>query len=121
MSALTDDSIDLFGKKASDLQENIVLDEEASTGTLHYIEDYSAAFPLEPSGNFIVLKAASDAGVTITAEVVGGDGPKTLDEDGICLARIAEGDTAVKFVATNAAGSTTLTYDVTGITKEEEE
>lgn len=116
-----DDSVDLFGKVASDLQADIVLDDEASTGTLHYIADYSTAFPLEPTGNFMVLKAVSDEGASITAEVVGGDdGPKPLDADGIALFRIDSTDTAVEFVATTESGSTTLTFDVSGITKETE-
>ena len=112
---------DLFGKFASDLQENIVVASSGITGTLKYVEDYSSAFSgEEASGNYLVLRAKSIDGAVITGEVVGGThGPVTLDEDGILICRIASNEQSVKFVATTSNGSATVTYTLTNLVLEE--
>ena len=112
---------DLFGKVASDLQENIAVAPTGITGTLKYIDDYSSAFSgAEASGNYLVLRAKSINGAVITGEVVGGThGPVTLDEDGILICRIASNEQSVKFVATTSNGSATVTYALTNLVLEE--
>ena len=87
---ITDDSIDLFGKTASDLQSNIVVGRNAITGTLKYIDDYSSAFGgYLYSGNYIALHAevsgVEDATITVTVT-----NPVELDEDGNMVLRIAD-------------------------------
>ena len=52
------DTVDLFGKKASDLQENIGVYSMSQVidGTLKYVDDYSAAFGGDlSSGNYLAL------------------------------------------------------------------
>ena len=112
---------DLFGKVASDLQENVEVGSTEITGTLKYIDDYSSAYSGdEASGNYLVLKAKSVYGAVITGEVVGGDhGPSTLDADGILICRITSNSQSVKFVATTSNGSATVTYALTNLVLEE--
>ena len=119
-SPVTDDT-DLFGKTADDLQENIVIgSNNAITGTLKYVDDYSSAFGTgEDSGNYIVLKFESDEDATITAEVVNGvHGPITLDEDGILVARIADKSSQSIRVVASKDGATSVTkiYTLDGLT-----
>lgn len=121
VSAVTGNT-DLFGKVASNLQEDIELSSAGITGTLHYIEDYSSAFGGdEASGNYIALKAECD-GAVITAEVVGGvHGPVTLDEDGIVVCRIANNNQSIRFVATKENESVSATYALTDLVLEADE
>lgn len=117
-----EDSVDLFGKSASDLQENIVVGTSAITGTLKHVADYSAAFGSgEDSGNYICLHFDTPGvtGATFVAEVVNGThGPVTLDPDGILVARIADKSTqTIKIVASKEGYQTvTKTYSLTGLT-----
>ena len=116
---VTDDSVDLFGKVASDLQEDITISGNAVSGTLKYVDDYSSAYgPGEDSGNYLVLKFTSDEDAVITAEIINGEhGPVTLDEDGILIARITDKSTqTIKVVATKGGASKTKTYTLTGLT-----
>lgn len=116
------DSVDLFGKAASDLQEDIVVGTSAIAGTLKYIADYSSAYGSgEDSGNYLVLHfgTGSITGVTLTAELVGGvHGPQTLDEDGICIFRITDKSSqSIKIVASKTGyESVTRTYSLKGLT-----
>ena len=119
-------TVDLFGKSASDLQTGITVGDDAITGTLKYVADYSSAFGSgEDSGNYIALHSAVPgvSGVTITLEVVNGShGPSTLDDDGICIARIANKSTqTIKVVASKeGCESVTKTFSLTGLTLEAE-
>lgn len=101
--AVSDDSVDLLGKVASDLQANVSFDEEGIKGTLHYVEGYTgfSGTASEQEGNYIALKATSKQGATIQAELVGGlHGAVTLDADGIIIFRLNPNAKAVRFVAT---------------------
>lgn len=121
-SAITDDTVDLFGKSASDLQENIVVSDDAITGTLKYVDDYSSAFGGDlSSGNYIALifDTPDVTGATITVEIVGGvSGPVTLDNDRMFVGRIADKSTqAIKVVASKEGyTSATKTFSLTGLT-----
>lgn len=115
------DSVDLFGKSASDLQSGIVVGDSAITGTLKYVSDYSAAFSgADASGNFLALHCETDVeGATITVEVVGGySGPSTLDSDGLIVDRIADKSTqTIKVVASKEGyNSAVRTFSLTGLT-----
>ena len=95
----------LFGKQPTDLQQNIVIGDDAITGTLKFISDYSSAGYSgdEVSGNFIALHCTSNIeDAVITAQLVNGvHGAVTLDNDKICIFRISNKATqSIKFTAT---------------------
>ena len=103
VEAVTDDSIDLLGKVASDLQANITFGEKGISGTSHYVTGYTgfSSKPSEQKGNYIALKATSKDGATITGQLIGGTkGAVTLDSDGIIIFILNPNASAVKFVAT---------------------
>lgn len=111
------DSVDLWGKVASDLQTGIsISSENAITGTLKYISDYSSAFgPGEDDGNYICLHFAADvpnAEITVTIT-----NPVTLDADGILVGRIADKDSQTITVVASKAGYTSATkvYTLDGL------
>lgn len=109
----------MLGKDASDLQENLEVSQNAITGTLKYIADYSSAGYTgdEESGNFLALKCTATSGATITVEVVGGlHGASTLDSDGLVICRIANTDQKIRVVATKAGQSSVKLYTLTGLT-----
>ena len=112
VEAAVDADGDLFGKVASDLQQNIVVGENAITGTLKYISDYSAAFSgAEAYGNYISIKCTANEGAVIKAEVVGGlHGEVTLDPDGLLVARIASNTQSIRVSATIDGVTETKTF-----------
>lgn len=116
------DSVDLFGKVASDLQEGVAISGSGISGTLKYIDDYSSAYGSGmDSGNYLVLHAEVPGveGVTLTSEVVGGTvGPVTLDEDGIVISRITNKSTQTIRVVASKDGydSITKTFSLKGLT-----
>lgn len=82
-----------MNKKVSDLQENVVLNGESITGKLNYVTDFEdfSSNEDEQKGNFLVIKVEeATKGKTVTAELseAKGEGKRTLDEDGIIVARI---------------------------------
>lgn len=96
LSAVTDDSIDLFGKKASDLQSNIVVGESGIAGNSHYVEGYTgfSSKVSEQSGHYIALKAvANKEGATLKMNNV------ALDSDGIQVVIVADNSKKVKVEA----------------------
>lgn len=116
------DDVDLFGKSASDLEENIVVGTSGITGTLKYVDDYSSAFGGDlASGHYLALHYSTPGveGATITVEVVNGtSGPVTLDPDGLHIARIADKSTQTIRVVASKEGyeSVTKVYSLTGLT-----
>ena len=114
------DSVDLYGKKASDLQSDIEINGNKISGILNYIDDYSSAFgPGLDSGNYICLHFACnipDAEITVTIT-----NPSTLDEDGIFVGRIADKDSQTITVVASADGydDVTKTFDLTDLICEE--
>ncbi len=122
INALTDDSVDLWGKTASDLQENVVVGTSAITGTLKYVDDFSSAFGGDLShGNYIALAIDTGdvTGATITVEIVNGfSGPVTLDADGVYVGRIADKSTQTIKVVVSKEGyqTVTKTFSLTGLT-----
>ena len=117
------DHADLFGKDASDLQENIEVGTNAITGTLKYVADYSSAFGGDlSSGNYIALhmEVPNTTGVTITAKITN---PVTLDADGDFVGRIADKSTQTITVVASKEGYADVTkvYSLTGLTCESED
>ena len=108
--------MDLFGKTAGDLQENVVIGSNSISGTLKYVDDYYG-FSSDTSlqyGNYLVIHAESDDDATITVKVTN---PVTLDEDGIAVLRIADKDSQTLTVVANKDGrETTKVYSLSGLT-----
>ena len=109
---------DLFGKTVSDLQSDIVIGTDSITGTLKYIDDYSSAFGAGlDSGNYLAIHAVvpgvDDATITVTVT-----NPSVLDDDGICVLRIADKSTQTVTVVASKTGceSVTKTFTLTGLT-----
>ena len=116
---MTDNTVDLWGKTASDLQENVAINGRAITGTLKYVDDFSSAYgPGEDSGNYIALKFESEDADSISVEIINGtSGPVTLDEDGIWVGRIADKNSqTVKVVASKDGASVSKIYTLSGLT-----
>lgn len=115
--------MDLLGKTVSDLQSDIVIDDDSITGTLLYVDDYtgfSGDVSLQ-SGNYVVVHAEVPdvEDVTITATI---SNTVTLDDDGILIGRIADKDSqTITFVASKeGCESVTKVFDLSGLTCNEE-
>lgn len=112
----------LLGYVVSDLQSDVSISNGAITGHLNYIDDYSTAFSgAETSGNYLAIHAsvpdASDATITVTVT-----NPSTLDEDGICICRIADKSTQTITVVASKEGyeSVTKVFTLSGLTVDTE-
>lgn len=112
----------LFGYVVSDLQSDVSISNGAITGHLNYIDDYSTAFSgADASGNYLAIHAsvpdASDATITVTVT-----NPSTLDEDGICVCRIADKSTQTITVVASKEGyeSVTKVFTLSGLTVDTE-
>ena len=120
VSAVADD-VDVLGKDAGDLQDDIAISNGAITGTLKYVTDYTgfSGDVSEQSGNYIALKVVAVADATITVELVGGTlgHPVTLDADGMIVIRITDTSTqSISVVATKGTVSETLSFSIAGLT-----
>lgn len=106
---------DLFGKVISDLQSDIEITDDAISGTLKYIDDYSSAFGGDlASGNFIALHFDAPEQATVKVKLTD---EVTLDEDRIIILRIADKDTqTIKATLTLGEQVVTKTYSLTGLT-----
>ena len=105
MSALTDATVDLWGKDCDDLQTGISITDGVASGTLKYVADYtSAGFDMSQGTNFIALKATVSTGTTVKCKF--NNKTHTLDEDGIIVLQMTEAKKAlsVVFEATDAIG-----------------
>ena len=73
------DSVDLFGKMASDLQEGVFIEDGKVYGTLKYVSGYTgfSGLPSEQEGYYLVLHFACSDADSIKVNGV------TLDDDGI--------------------------------------
>lgn len=100
------------------MQTGLEVGDDAITGTLKYIADYSSAFSGDlASGNYMVVKCEVPdvEGVTIQA---GCDNLSTLDSDGIVVVRIADKDTQTLKVVAKKAGyvADSVEFDLSGLT-----
>ena len=130
MSGLTadadiDESLDLFGYTVDDLQSDVEVDGTSVSGILNYIDDYTSAGYTgeEAEGNFLVLHFSvpdvEDAEIQITTN----GRTKTLDEDGILIARVADKDSQTITVVASKDGydDVTKVYDLGGLIVEDGE
>lgn len=113
--------VDLLGKEADDLQEDVEVANGAITGTLKYVTGYTgfSGDVSEQSGNYLAIKVTAVEGATITVELINGTvgHPVTLDEDGMIVIRIADKTTqSVEVVATKDSLSETQRFSLTGLT-----
>ena len=118
ITAYTGDD-DLFGKKASDLQQNVSISEGVVSGELYYVEGYDPKLH-----HFLVLKAvSSDENAKITAQIIGGESPAIeLDPDGICVFKIKNKTTqSIKYVVEASGITRTYTLALTGLTLDPKE
>lgn len=121
-----DEGIDLLGKDASDLQEDISIDNGAVTGTLKYVTDYTgfSSKVEEQSGNYLAIKVEAVAGAVITVELINGTvgHPVALDEDGMIVLRIADVSTqSISIVATKDNVSEIQSLAISDLVLEAEE
>lgn len=115
--------VDLLGKVAGDLQEDIVINDGAISGTLKYVTGYTGFSSDESlqSGNYLAFKSEAFGGATITVELINGTvgHPITLDADGMIVLKITDISTqSVEVVATKNNVSEKATYTLTGLTLE---
>ena len=113
--------VDLLGKDANDLQENIAIANNAITGTLKYVTGYTgfSGDVSEQSGNYLAIKIEAYSGSTITVELVNGTvgHPVTLDADGMIVLKITNTETqSITIVATRGTVSETQSYSIAGLT-----
>lgn len=113
----------LLGKKVSDLQSNIVIGENAISGSLKHVTGYTgfSSKSSEQEGHYLALKfdvTPSDAVTTV--ELVGGTkGPVTLDADMNIVLLIKSNTTqSIKVTSSKDGASVTKTYTLTGLTLE---
>ena len=113
----------LFGKKVSDLQSNIVIGENAISGSLKHVTGYTefSSKTSEQEGHYLALKFdVTPVDAVTTVELVGGTkGPVTLDADKNIVLLIKSNTTqSIKVVSTKDGASVTKTYTLTGLTLE---
>ena len=113
----------LFGKKVSDLQSNIVIGENAISGSLKHVTGYTefSSKSSEQEGHYLALKFdVTPADAVTTVELVGGTkGPVTLNADKNIVLLIKSNTTqGIKVVSTKDGASVTKTYTLTGLTLE---
>lgn len=112
----------LFGKKVSDLQSNVVIGENAITGSLKHVTGYTgfSSKTSEQEGHYLALKFdVTPADAITTVELVGGTGgPKTLDADMNIVLLIKNNTQSVKVTSTKDGSSLTKVYGLTGLTLE---
>ena len=79
-----EDSVDLLGKKASDLQEGVFIVDGKVFGTLKYVTEYTgfSGLPEEQEGYYLVLHYECEAADSIKVHGV------TLDSDGLHIIRM---------------------------------
>lgn len=106
-----------YGKKVSELQENVNVSEDAISGELKSVEDYSEAFPEEKSGHFLALTFTFDEGTTVKTKVIGGKNTDVdATKDKYCVYLIQNKDTQkIQITATKGEQSVEKTYSLTGL------
>ena len=116
---------DLLGKKAADLQSNIVVNDNTMTisGTLKHVTGYTGFSSKvdEQSGNYIALNVDPASGFpeTMTVEVKNGTaGPKNITaSDHKVVLKIKDAATqGIIIKATNKGAEVTKEYKLTGLT-----
>ena len=114
------DTVDLFGKVASNLQQGVSLNTAGTgiEGTLKYVEEYTG-FSSDPElqeGNYIVFHVDVPGvdGVTYTATM---DNTSTLDSDQIAIFRVRDKSSQTLTIVASKEGynSVTKTYGLSDL------
>ena len=106
---------DLYGKTVADLQSDVAVGDDAITGTLAYVSDYtgfSEDTDLQ-AGNFLALHFDVSPGASLAVTL--GEDSVDVDEDGIVVLRIADKDEQITATATRGDETVTVTYGLTGL------
>lgn len=119
----------LFGKAVSDLQENIVVSEDAITGTLKHVTDYTefSPTPALQEGNYLAVNLADNDYSDFTSVKIGldpsqGSGLVEIinDPDKNGVFRIANTSQKFKIVSTSVDGVENIQeFDLSGLTLED--
>lgn len=110
-----------------DLQTDLTISDDAITGTLKFVDDYTgfSGDPAEQVGNFMAIHCEVEdvEDATITVELVGGlHDPVQLDADGLCILRISSTEQSIKVTASKEGyDDATLAFSLSGLTLEAEE
>lgn len=106
----------VYDKTANDLQSSIVIGEDAITGTLNRVTDYSAFGADEQDGNFLALSLSANEDVEIKTELVNGVHGEVTVDDGFCVYRITDKtQQSIKVIFTKGQDIVTKTYSLTGL------
>lgn len=111
----------MLGKTPSDLQENITITDNSISGTLKYVTGYTgfSSKVSEQSGNYLAIHVNIPTGSTVKVFIIGGDNtePKTMDSDGVLVARIKNTSEKIQFTVTKEGYRTVVrTYNLNNIT-----
>lgn len=114
------DSVDLLGKVASDLQENVTIFNKKFSGTLHYVEGYTGFSSKvdEQEGNYVAFKVVPPEGMTIGTDLSVYLNGTPFDSDGIGIVILKTGKKIVITAEKDGYESRVWTLDVTGLVKE---
>lgn len=120
-----DGEANLFGKTVNELQENVVIGEDAITGTLKYVSGYTgfSSVVSEQAGNYLALRIDTDEPEALTTvELVGGTkGPVVLDDDmNIVLLIKDKNSQSIKVTVQSGEESVEKTYGLSGLVLETE-
>ena len=120
-----DGEANLFGKTVNELQENVVIGEDAITGTLKYVSGYTgfSSVVSEQAGNYLALRIDTDEPEALTTvELVGGTkGPVVLDDDMNIVLLIRDKDAqSIKVTVQSGEESVEKTYGLSGLVLETE-
>jgi hypothetical protein len=122
LSAVTDDSINLLKKKASELQSDIVVSGPVGnrftvTGTSKYIPNWTDFSGSDNSGNFVALQISWPGVQNDQIDYGWGTANKDADKDGLFVFRLQNGDASGQIMKFKANG---ITYevDLSGIARE---
>lgn len=116
------DSVDLLGKVASDLQENMAVDSKGRvTGTSKYVTGYTgwSGKKSEQKGNFVAFHISVGElviGTNVTVKVNG----TTMDPDGLHVMRFSEDPSKTKaYVVASADGhkDVEMMFDFSHVTR----
>lgn len=118
VDANVSDSVDLFGKVASDLQENVAVNFGSIVGTLKHVTGYTGFSdnPAQQEGHYLVLHVEPVTGMTTTVTVTQ---PSVLDSDGIIVLLIADtSQTVTVTLSKDGEVVATKVFSLTGLTLE---
>lgn len=93
------------------MQENVRVEGNRFKGTLKYVTGYTqfSGDETEQSGNYLVVKVTDDNASTVQISL-DGTNYKTLDSDGIVIARITDKDTQNFYVKSTTSSGQIINY-----------